>query len=171
MKFKLLIIALLAAFASHAAVNIHRVEPAFWYAGMKNPSLQIMVYGKDVKHANVSTSYAGVKVDSVVRLDSPDYLLVYLNVKEAKPGTINLQFEQAGDKKSLKYELKKRDLPGEARRGFTNADVLYMLMPDRFADGNPANNVVPGMLDQQCDRTAPSLRHGGDLEGIRQHID
>ena len=171
MKFKLLIIALLAVFASRAAVNIQRVEPAFWYAGMKNPSLQIMVYGKDVKHANVSTSYAGVKVDSVVRLDSPDYLLVYLNVKEAKPGTINLQFEQAGDKKSLKYELKKRDLPGEARRGFTNADVLYMLMPDRFADGNPANNVVPGMLDQQCDRTAPSLRHGGDLEGIRQHID
>ncbi len=171
MKLKTLALSLLATFAAHAAVNIDRVEPTNWYAGMKNPSLQLMVYGKGIKQANVSTDYAGVKVDSVVRLDSPDYLLVYLNLQGAQPGTMKLNFEQGGKKKQVNYEIKRRDMPGEARQGFTNADVLYMLMPDRFADGNVKNNVVKGMLDQRCVRTEPSLRHGGDLEGIRQHLD
>lgn len=171
MKLKTLALSLLATFAANAAVNIDRVEPTNWYAGMKNPSLQLMVYGKGIKQANVSTDYAGVKVDSVVRLDSPDYLLVYLNLQGAQPGTMKLNFEQGGKKKQVNYEIKRRDMPGEARQGFTNADVLYMLMPDRFADGNVKNNVVKGMLDQRCVRTEPSLRHGGDLEGIRQHLD
>lgn len=171
MKLKTLALSLLATFAAHAAVNIDRVEPTNWYAGMKNPSLQLMVYGKGIKQANVSTDYAGVKVDSVVRLDSPDYLLVYLNLQGAQPGTMKLNFEQGGKKKQVNYEIRRRDMPGEARQGFTNADVLYMLMPDRFADGNVKNNVVKGMLDQRCVRTEPSLRHGGDLEGIRQHLD
>ena len=171
MKLKTLALSLLATFAANAAVNIDRVEPTNWYAGMKNPSLQLMVYGKGIKQANVSTDYAGVKVDSVVRLDSPDYLLVYLNLQGAQPGTMKLNFEQGGKKKQVNYEIKRRDMLGEARQGFTNADVLYMLMPDRFADGNVKNNVVKGMLDQRCVRTEPSLRHGGDLEGIRQHLD
>ena len=171
MKLKTLALSLLATLAANAAVNIDRVEPTNWYAGMKNPSLQLMVYGKGIKQANVSIDYAGVKVDSVVRLDSPDYLLVYLNLQGAQPGTMKLNFEQGGKKKQVNYEIKRRDMPGEARQGFTNADVLYMLMPDRFADGNVKNNVVKGMLDQLCDRTEPSLRHGGDLEGIRQHLD
>lgn len=171
MKLKTLALSLLATFAANAAVNIDRVEPTNWYAGMKNPSLQLMVYGKGIKQANVSTDYAGVKVDSVVRLDSPDYLLVYLNLQDVQPGTMKLNFEQGGKKKQVNYEIKHRDMPGEARQGFTNADVLYMLMPDRFADGNVKNNVVKGMLDQCCVRTEPSLRHGGDLEGIRQHLD
>lgn len=171
MKLKTLALSLLATFAANAAVNIDRVEPTNWYAGMKNPSLQLMVYGKGIKQANVSTDYAGVKVDSVVRLDSPDHLLVYLNLQGAQPGTMKLNFEQGGKKKQVNYEIKRRDMPGEARQGFTNADVLYMLMPDRFADGNVKNNVVKGMLDQLCVRTEPSLRHGGDLEGIRQHLD
>lgn len=171
MKLKTLALSLLATFAANAAVNIDRVEPTNWYAGMKNPSLQLMVYGKGIKQANVSTDYAGVKVDSVVRLDSPDYLLVYLNLQGVQPGTMKLNFEQGGKKKQVNYEIKHRDMPGEARQGFTNADVLYMLMPDRFADGNVKNNVVKGMLDQCCVRTEPSLRHGGDLEGIRQHLD
>lgn len=171
MKLKTLALSLLATFAANAAVNIDRVEPTNWYAGMKNPSLQLMVYGKGIKQANVSTDYAGVKVDSVVRLDSPDYLLVYLNLQGVQPGTMKLNFEQGGKKKQVNYEIKHRDMLGEARQGFTNADVLYMLMPDRFADGNVKNNVVKGMLDQRCVRTEPSLRHGGDLEGIRQHLD
>ena len=171
MKLKTLALSLLATFAANAAVNIDRVEPTNWYAGMKNPSLQLMVYGKGIKQANVSTDYAGVKVDSVVRLDSPDYLLVYLNLQGAQPGTMKLNFEQGGKKKQVNYEIKRRDMPGEARQGFTNADVLYMLMPDRFADGNVKNNVVKGMLDQRCVRTEPSLRHGGELEGISQHLD
>ena len=163
-------LALLCGFAAQA-VNVDMIEPTNWYVGMKNPSLQLMVYGKDIKNADVAIDYAGVKVDSVVRLDSPDYLFVYLNLKDAKPGTMNITFSQAGKKKSVKYELLQREMAGEDHVGFTNADVLYMLMPDRFADGNPSNNVVKGLRDEKVDRSKPSMRHGGDIEGIRQHLD
>ena len=154
-----------------AQVKIDRIEPANWYAGMKDPSLQLMVYGKGIKTADVTTDYPGAKVDSIVRLDSPNYLFVYLNLQGAKPGTIKLNFTNNGKKKTIDYQLKQRAMAGEDHKGFSNADVLYLLMPDRFANGNPKNDVVKGMNTQACDRTQPSLRHGGDLEGIRQHLD
>ncbi len=155
----------------NAAVNVNRIEPADWYVGMKDASLQLMVYGKDIKSAEVSVDYPGVKVDSIARLDSPNYLLVYLNLDGAKAGEMTLNFRQGKQTKKVKYMLKDREMPGDKRIGFSNEDVLYMLMPDRFADGNPKNDVVKTMRDKTCDRTAPSLRHGGDLEGIRQHLD
>lgn len=151
-----------------AATNISRIDPTDWYVGMKDPSLQLMVYGKDVKNVKqITTDYAGVKVDSIVRLDSPNYLLVYLNLQGAKAGQMTLNF----DGKKVRYTLKNRAMRGEDHKGFSNADVLYLLMPDRFANGNPKNDVVKGMRDQACDRTKPSLRHGGDLAGIEQHLD
>ena len=154
-----------------AQVNVSRIDPTDWYVGMKDPSLQLMVYGKDIRSASVSTDYPGVSIDSLVRLDSPNYLLVYLNLKGAKPGTMKLTFTNNGKKKTVGYELKQRAMAGADHKGFSNADVLYLLMPDRFANGNPKNDVVKGMRTQVCDRTQPSLRHGGDLEGIRQHLD
>ena len=138
---------------------------------MKDPSLQLMVYGEGIGSADVTTDYAGVKVDSIVRLDSPNYLLVYLNLEGAQPGEMTLQFKNGKQTKKVKYALKAREKRGEERVGFTNADVLYMLMPDRFADGDPKNNDIKGMYPYKIDRTQPSLRHGGDLEGIRQHLD
>ncbi|WP_429913099.1 glycoside hydrolase family 13 protein [Hallella absiana] len=151
-----------------SATTISRIDPTDWYVGMKDPSLQLMVYGKDVKNVKqVTTDYAGVKVDSIVRLDSPNYLLVYLNLQGAKAGRMTLNF----DGKKVRYTLKDRTMRGEDHKGFSNADVLYLLMPDRFANGNPKNDVVKGMRDQTCDRTKPSLRHGGDLAGIEQHLD
>lgn len=151
-----------------SATTISRIDPTDWYVGMKDPSLQLMVYGKDVKNVKqVTTDYAGVKVDSIVRLDSPNYLLIYLNLQGAKAGQMTLNF----DGKKVRYTLKNRAMRGEDHKGFSNADVLYLLMPDRFANGNPKNDVVKGMRDQSCDRTKPSLRHGGDLAGIEQHLD
>ena len=145
-----------------------RIDPANWFAGMKDPSLQIMFYGKGIRNVKkVTTDYPGVKVDSVVRLDSPNYLFVYLNLKDAQAGEMTLKL----DGKKIKYQLKERTMRGEDHKGFTNADVLYLLMPDRFANGDPKNDVVKGMRDQTCDRTKPSLRHGGDLAGIGQHLD
>ncbi len=159
---------LFSVMTMNAVVKIDRIEPTDWYVGMKNPSLQLMVYGKGVKNAgSVATDYPGVKVDSVVRLDSPNYLLVYLDLSGAQPGTMTLNI---GGRK-VKYELKQRTMRGEERRGFTNADVLYMLMPDRFASGRGDNDQIRGMNAYKNDRSQPSLRHGGDLEGIRQHLD
>ena len=154
-----------------AAVKVDRIDPTNWFVGMKNPSLQLMVYGEGISSADVTTDYAGVKIDSIVRLDSPNYLLVYLNLEGAQPGEMTLNFKNGKQTKKVKYQLKAREKRGEERMGFTNADVLYMLMPDRFADGDPNNNDIKGLNAYKTDRSQPSLRHGGDLEGIRQHLD
>lgn len=154
-----------------AAVKVDRIDPANWFVGMKNTSLQLMVYGENIRQADVTTDYDGVKIDSIVRLDSPNYLLVYLNLEGVKPGEMTLNFKNGKAVKKVKYELKAREKRGEERMGFTNADVLYMLMPDRFADGNPDNNDIKGMNPYKTDRSQPSLRHSGDLEGIRRHLD
>ena len=175
---KLFLIALTAFWVASAwaipkapIFKVDRIEPTNWFVGMKNPSVQLMVYGAGIRDAQVSTDYAGVKIDSVVRLDSHNYLLVYLNIASAKPGTMELKFTKDKLTMIVNYELKAREMSGDRRMGFTNADVLYMLMPDRFANGNTANDRVAGMRSQVCDRNKPSYRHGGDLEGIRQHLD
>ena len=154
------------------APNVTRIDPTNWFADMQDPTLQLMVYGKDIKFADVSTDYPNIKIDSLVRLDSPNYLLIYLNLKGAKPGEIALTFSNKNGKKTIKkYQLKAREMAGSDRKGFDISDVLYMLMPDRFANGNPKNDIIKGMEDQLCNRNEPSLRHGGDLEGLRQHLD
>ncbi|MCI5504973.1 MAG: glycoside hydrolase family 13 protein [Prevotella sp.] len=155
----------------NAAVKIDRIEPTDWYVGMKDASLQLMVYGEGIKTADVTTDYPGAHIDSLVRLDSPNYLLVYMNLKGAQPGTMTLLFQQGKQKKKVNYTLKAREKKGYEREGFSNADVLYMLMPDRFASGRTDNDQVKGMRAYKNDRSQPSLRHGGDLEGIRQHLD
>ena len=170
-KLLLMMAVALGMLAGHAAVKVDRIEPTNWYVGMKDPSVQLMVYGEGIRDAEVAIDYAGVTIDSLVRLDSPNYLLVYLNTRGAQPGTVEMTFKQGRSKKKVKYQLLAREMSGDKRMGFTNADVLYMLMPDRFADGNPANNQIAGMQPYKNDRTKPSLRHGGDIEGIRQHLD
>ncbi|MGN0069000.1 MAG: glycoside hydrolase family 13 protein [Prevotella sp.] len=157
--------------ASSAAVNITRIDPTDWYVGLKDASLQLMVYGSGIKNADVTTDYPGATIKQIVRLDSPNYLLVYMDLTGAQPGTMPLYFTQGKSKKKIDYQLKPRAMKGEERMGFTNADVLYMLMPDRFASGRTDNDQIKGMNTYVNDRTKPSLRHGGDLEGIRQHLD
>ncbi len=171
MKKYIFIVAMMSVIIAQAAVKVDRIEPTNWYVDLKDPSVQLMVYGEGIRDAEVAIDYAGVTVDSLVRLDSPNYLLIYLNTRGAQPGTMDITFKQGRSKKKVKYQLLAREKSGNQRMGFTNADVLYMLMPDRFADGNPANNQIPGMEAYKNDRTKPSLRHGGDIEGIRQHLD
>ena len=147
---------------------VTNIEPTDWYVGMKNPQVQLMVYGPGIRDVeNVTTDYPGVVIDSLVRLDSPNYLLIYMNLRDAQPGTMTLNF----GKTKVPYQLKAREKKGEERLGFTNADVLYMLMPDRFAQGAGHNPQIKGMRQYKEDRTKPSLRHGGDLNGIREHLD
>ena len=150
-----------------AATKIDHIEPENWYVGMKNSSLQLMVYGKNIRDSRVSVDYPGVKIDSLVRLDSPNYLFVYLNLSGVKPGNMVLNI----DGKKVNYPLKARTMSGDKRIGFDNSDVLYMLMPDRFASGRNITKPMKGLNPYVVDRSKPSLRHGGDLEGVRQHLD
>lgn len=170
-KFLLSLSFIMTALGMNAAVKIDRVEPTDWYVGMKDPSLQLMVYGEGIREAQVSTDYPGARVDSLVRLDSPNYLLVYLDLSGAQPGEMKLRFTLGKSKKDVSYRLNARAMAGEERKGFSNADVLYMLMPDRFAQGKDHEAQVKGMNPYVEDRSKPSLRHGGDLRGIRDHLD
>jgi hypothetical protein len=167
-KYSLLFVLLSLVMMMKAAVKIDRIEPANWFVGMNNPQVQLMVYGQGVRNVQaVTTDYPGVAIDSLVRLDSPNYLLVYMNLNGAQAGTMTLKF----DGRKVKYELRSRAMAGDKHVGFSNADVLYMLMPDRFADGDTRNDQIAGMNTYKNDRSKPSLRHGGDLAGIRQHLD
>ena len=176
MRRILFLIALVAQVMTMSAAKqkatIDRIDPTDWFVGMKNPSLQLIIYGKDIASVQeVTTDYPGVVIDSVVHLDSPNYLLVYMNLRNAQPGTMTLNFKLQKSNFKFNYTLKQREMSGDKRIGFDNSDVLYMLMPDRFAQGAGHNPQVKGMRPYKEDRTQPSLRHGGDLNGIREHLD
>lgn len=158
--------------ASAWAFNVEKIDPPFWWTGMKDTSLQLQIHGKDIKPAEFTVDYPGVTVDSVARLDgSNNWQFVYLNISpETTPGKMTLQWKEG--KKTVKkdFELKARKQQKGAQ-GFTSADVLYMIMPDRFADGNPANNEIKTLHHPaKVDRTEPNVRHGGDIAGIKKHI-
>jgi len=147
---------------------IKRVEPAFWWTGMKSSELQIMVYGRDISQSQVLLDYPGVRLKETVRVENPNYLFLYLEIREeAQPGRLSFTFTQGRQKTVMSYELKERKAMTGAR-GFDASDVLYLIMPDRFANGDPSNDVWDNVPVERYD---PFGRHGGDFAGIRQHID
>lgn len=162
----LLLMLLLPAFMN--AAEIQRMEPPFWYAGMKNHELQVMFYGDNIAASSLSLSdYPGVSIKEICEVENPNYLFVYLNVEDtAKPGTLMFSFTDKKDVENVEFELRPRnDRPGAM--GFSSADVLYLIMPDRFANGDPSNDVMDGY---EIDRKSGG-RHGGDIEGIVDHLD
>lgn len=168
----IVISALLLAIQAVAAMNIEKIDPPFWYAGMDDNELQLMVYGKDIAHAKVGVSYPGVRISSTVKLESDNYLLVYLTLSdEVKPGNVKLTFEQGRRQITKEYELKARAMAGSERKGFDASDALYLLMPDRFANGDTSNDQLQGMAPYEVNRNNPDARHGGDLAGIEKHLD
>lgn len=155
------------------AMNVDRVEPMFWWVGMKNPNLQLLIHGNNVSQYQVSIKYPGVKVTKVNKVENPNYLFVDLTIdsKSAKAGKFTIDLLQNGKTEgSYIYELKNRK-PGSAnRQGFSSADVVYLLMPDRFANGDPSNDNVDSQ-PEKANRTIDYGRHGGDIKGIIDHLD
>ena len=147
------------------------IEPPFWWTGMNSTQLQLMVHGNDIRDCETTINYDGVTIDSIARLDSKNYQIIYLYIApSAKPGTMNITFKNGKKKTIVPYELKQRD--GIMPNTFTSEDVLYLIMPDRFADGDTSNNTLKDMnFPVQVNRNDPSGRHGGDLKGIENHLD
>jgi glycosidase len=155
-------------FSLSAAAEITRMEPAFWWVGMKNPELQIMFYGKNIGSSDVQFNYPGVQMEKIVRPENPNYLFVYLEIgKEAQPGNINFKLSDGKKTVSQTFELKKRET-SKGMQGFGTSDVLYLIMPDRFANGNVSNDVWD---DEPINRNEQYARHGGDFAGIANHLD
>ena len=149
---------------------IKKTAPEFWWAGMKNPELQILLYGEQISNADVTLTGKGVILKEVVKQENPNYLLLYLDLTEADAQTLTIRLKQGKKLTEIPYELKARVRKGEDIKGFTAEDVLYLLMPDRFANGNQENDIIKGMKESTTDRNNLYARHGGDLQGIANHL-
>lgn len=176
-RFSSLSAAVLAGAASFlgAATSpmITNVEPPYWWTGMANDTLQIMVTGPDIARAEVSVDYPGVRLCEQTALESPNYKLLYFVIgRDARPGTMEIDFRLGRRSERLPYELKARDRAAADYEGFDASDVLYLLMPDRFAsDGNAGADEASLEFRPDPDRTRPNARHGGNIAGLRRHLD
>lgn len=171
-KIFLSILSLFIAFQAAAKTQawVQKVEPTFWWTNMHQPEFQIMLYGNDLAAAEISINYSGISISRKELTDNPNYVFLYLNVgKETIPGKLNIIVKKGNKKQTVIYELKKRSENSSDRKSFTEADAIYLLMPDRFANGNPANDTIKGYF-QGVNRTDLGSRHGGDIDGIISKI-
>ncbi len=151
--------------------GIDRVEPPFWWQGFEHRELQLLVNGKDVVELAPAVDYDGVEIVRVERGDSPNYLFVYLDIDEsARPGTFELAFKGPDRTLSYTYELRARNEDPAYTRAFSSADVVYLITPDRFANGDESNDSVDG-YDDKLNRGDDYGRHGGDIAGVLKHLD
>lgn len=148
------------------------VEPPFWWTGMETLTLQLMVHADNIAYTAPWIRSADVKLLKVNKTENPNYLFLDLLISEdARPGRIRIDFERDEDLRySYDFELKSRKKGSAERQGFGPDDVILLAMPDRFSNGNPDNDDMPGMLETS-DRSNPDGRHGGDLKGISDHLE
>ncbi len=172
---KLLFLFLFISTSAFAQVQqlaqVQKIEPPFWYAGMKNPLLQVMFYGESIGQYVVSVSN-NVTITDITRTGNPNYIFVTIDTKNiAKATTLTFSFSEK--KKTVftrKYEIRDREKNSSLRKGFDASDMVYLIMPDRFANGNPANDNTDNTAEKM-DRSKPSGRHGGDIKGIIDNLD
>ncbi|WP_159800691.1 glycoside hydrolase family 13 protein [Flavobacterium sp. MK4S-17] len=151
--------------------QVSKTEPPFWYAGMHNPELQVMFYGKNIAQYNPAVSN-GIVIKNVVKTENPNYVFVTIDTKNVKPSEIEFSFKNSKGKTVFKrpYSIKKRRENSAIRESFDSSDVIYLLMPDRFANGNTANDNHKETTEK-ADRNNNFGRHGGDIEGIINNLD
>lgn len=147
------------------------VDPAFWWSGMEEPELQLMVSGKDIASYKAAVAAKDVHLKEAVTLESTNYQILYLDISNAKPGKFDIIFTDGNKKLTYNYELKQRDPKRLNIESFNSSDVLYLIMPDRFANGDPSNDQIEMRMPYKVDRNNPNARHGGDLKGISDRLD
>ena len=152
--------------------SLERIEPPHWYTGMQNPHLQLMVYGNDIGLLIPEIKYDGLQITDVHTTENPNYLFIDLQLsKDIKPGSFDILLRGSkGAKVRHRYELKKRKKNAAARTTFSNKDVVYLITPDRFVNGDSSNDSIKGMKEG-INRNDESGRHGGDLKGIIDNLD
>jgi glycosidase len=170
MKKILITLILLTGFTAFA--QIERVEPPNWWTGFEETELQLMVYGENIGNATPNIDYPGVSIENVEKADSPNYLFIDLEIGEAEPGTFELNFSlEDGSEEVYEYELKSREKPASEYVGFDNTDAIYLITPDRFANGDKSNDSFDFLNEKTKDRENDYGRHGGDIRGIINHLD
>lgn len=151
-------------------LTIKKIDPEFWWSNLGLQHLQILFYGENLKDCKVKLEGEGITIEEVVFFLNPRYMLLYLNIEQAKPQYFTITVKKGGTTLQIPYELKKRRTDSYAQ-GFDSSDVLYLFMPDRFSQGDAHNKLADGMLEEPSGRTEPDGRHGGDIQGIINHLD
>ena len=149
--------------------QVEKMEPPFWYAGMHNPDLQIMFYGKNIAQNAVNVSN-GITIKNIQKTENPNYLFVTIDTENSQAQELTFTFKNNSKSFIQKYSLKDRKKNSVLRKGYDASDVIYLLMPDRFANGNPKNDSNKSVTEQG-NRSLPGGRHGGDIEGIVKNLD
>lgn len=160
----------LTAFSQEKSITI---EPMNWWVGMKNPNLQLVIMGDNIKGGQIKTTRLGLKVIKIHNADSPNYLFVDVLIdKAAKSGDYPLQiFKEGKLLTTINYSLQARVSGSKDRESFSSKDVIYLITPDRFANGDKSNDTYPNMKETDLDRSKLYARHGGDIQGIIDHLD
>lgn len=180
-KLSMIALGVAASAASLAAAKkaplVSAIEPPYWWVGMASDTLQLMIEGPGIAEADVTADYPGVKIVEEVKPGSPDYKLLYLTVApDARPGEVPLRFTLGKRSQKVDYRLCARDRRPEDYKGFDASDVLYLIMPDRFARTEPQGKAKELEFDGleyavAPDRTDHNGRHGGNIQGIIDHLD
>jgi len=163
---KLLFFLLLSAYSF---AQVDKIEPPFWYENMNHSQVQIMFYGKNIAQNTVSVSN-DIIITGVQKTENPNYIFVTIDTKDVSAQEVIFTFKNKNKAFTQKYEIKKRKENSRLRESFDASDVIYLLMPDRFANGNPSNDSTPNTTEK-ADRNNPGGRHGGDIEGIIKNLD
>ncbi|MCS0630768.1 glycoside hydrolase family 13 protein [Telluria mixta] len=159
---------LTGAVAAPAAID--HMDPPFWWTGMQDRHLQLMVHGPAIADLEPAIAYPGVRIAAVTRVANRNYLFIDLDIApDTPPGDVAIDFRGAHPTR-YSYRLLARSAGSAERKGFGKADAIYQLMPDRFANGDPKNDSVPALADK-LDRKLGHGRHGGDIQGIIDHLD
>ncbi len=173
-KLSLLLAAFVFARFLYAQQGVE-VYPTNWFVEMKNESLQLMFHHPNIaRGATVTLSYPGVQLLKTAHVESPNYLFVDVKISSAaKPGICKIIIKNKDSSFTINYELKKRRKSNGTQfaQGVTASDFIYLLMPDRFSNGDTTNDRIAGMRDQSLNRDSIFLRHGGDLQGVINHLD
>jgi hypothetical protein len=173
MKKLLIVLFVLITANAWAQPKLDHVEPMFWWAGMKNPKLQLVVHGQHIGKYTVQLNYPGVKLIEVHQVENPNYLFIDLEIDaDAKAGKFPISLMDKGKKVlSYSYELKNRDRSKSRIQGVTDKDFIYLLMPDRFSNGDKSNDIVKTFAENKLNRDSMYYRHGGDIQGVINHLD
>ena len=171
-RYRLLTLLFVCLLGSMQA-QIERVEPPYWWTGMKSSHLQLLVKGEGIGELNPQIDYQGISIQKVHKADSPNYLFIDLKIDpQTKPGSFAIKFKKKRRvAQEWTYELKERTRPKEQFEGFDASDVVYLITPDRFANGDPNNDIQTSLEETSIDRAAPFARHGGDIQGIINSLD
>lgn len=146
------------------------IEPAFWWSGMQETELQLMISGKEIASYKATVNAKDVYLKETVILENPNYQILYLDISGSAPQKFEIVFTEGKKKITYHYELKQCDPQRMSIESFGPSDVLYLIMPDRFANGDPTNDQIPMRKNYKVDRKNPNARHGGDIKGISDRL-